>query len=111
MIQVQVFQNKSVIRGFEVSGHAGYEAKGQDIVCAGVSALTQTALLGLEKFVPGHYQYEICQEGYLKCRLDTDIDNQKLKDAQVILETMLLGLESIQEQYGDYIVIAVQEVK
>lgn len=111
MIQVQVFQNNSVIKGFKVLGHAGYEVKGQDIVCAGVSALTQTALLGLEEFIPEHYQWKISQDGYIECYLDAGLDNQKLHDAQVILVTMLRGLESIQDQYGDYIVIAVQEVK
>lgn len=32
----------------EVKGHAGYDAHGRDIVCAGVSAILQTAVLGLE---------------------------------------------------------------
>ena len=31
----------------EVEGHAMYDAHGRDIVCAGVSAILQTAVLGL----------------------------------------------------------------
>ena len=35
------------INGFAVNGHADYAPKGQDIICAAVSAVTQAALLGL----------------------------------------------------------------
>ena len=35
-------------RALTVSGHAGYAEKGKDIVCAGVSAITQTLLGYLE---------------------------------------------------------------
>ena len=34
--------------GFTVLGHTGYAPEGEDIVCAGVSALTQTAVNALE---------------------------------------------------------------
>ena len=43
----------------EVEGHAMYDAHGRDIVCAGVSAILQTAVLGLEAIAenyPGHVQ-------------------------------------------------------
>lgn len=32
----------------DVKGHSGYAPHGQDIVCAAVSAILQTAVLGLE---------------------------------------------------------------
>ncbi|MGE5654134.1 MAG: ribosomal-processing cysteine protease Prp, partial [Bacillota bacterium] len=35
--------------GFEVRGHAEYADAGEDIVCAGVSAVLQTAALALEQ--------------------------------------------------------------
>ena len=34
--------------GIEISGHAGYAEAGKDIVCAGVTALTQTLIRSLE---------------------------------------------------------------
>ena len=33
--------------GFTASGHSGFAERGHDIVCAAVSALTQTCELGL----------------------------------------------------------------
>ena len=38
--------------GFIVEGHAEFAPHGQDIVCAGVSAIVQAAILGIE-----HYTY------------------------------------------------------
>lgn len=43
----------------KVDGHANYGAHGSDIVCAGVSAILQTAVLGLEAIAenyPGHVE-------------------------------------------------------
>ena len=37
------------IIGFAAQGHSGYAESGSDIVCAAVSALTQTCELGLEE--------------------------------------------------------------
>jgi len=111
MIHVEVLKNDSLITGFRVSGHAGFEEEGRDIVCAGVSAITQTALLGLEEFAPEGFRWRIEQDGYLECYLNEDMDETILYNAQIILLTMLRGLEAIQDQYGDFIGIAVQEVK
>lgn len=32
----------------DIAGHAGYAPYGQDIVCSAISAIVQTAILGLE---------------------------------------------------------------
>jgi len=40
------------ITGFDISGHSGYDQWGRDIVCAGVSAVAQTALIGLLRHLP-----------------------------------------------------------
>lgn len=41
----------------DVSGHAGHAAYGEDIVCAAVSAIVQTALLGLEAVASEHPEH------------------------------------------------------
>lgn len=111
MITVRVLQGKSGIRGYKVKGHAGFAEEGQDIVCAGVSVLAQTAIIGLEQFLPGKYLYKIGRTGALECRLHHDLTVQQDHDAQVILVTMLRGLEAIRQEYGEFIEIALQEVK
>ena len=45
--------------GIEISGHAGYAEAGKDIVCAGVTALTQTLIRSLEGLTSDEIKYEI----------------------------------------------------
>ena len=47
MVNVTVFTEQGIPVGFELTGHADQGAYGEDIVCAGISAITQTALLGI----------------------------------------------------------------
>ncbi|MFT9451595.1 ribosomal-processing cysteine protease Prp [Liquorilactobacillus ghanensis] len=51
MIKAVFFVRKKEIIGFEISGHANYAAKGSDIVCAAVSALSQAITNGLTNAV------------------------------------------------------------
>ena len=73
--------------------------------------MAQTAIIGLEQFLPGKYSYKIGRTGALECRLHHDLTVQQDHDAQVILVTMLRGLEAIRQEYGEFIEIALQEVK
>ena len=92
------------IRAFELSGHAGFAEAGQDIVCAGVSALSIAACNGLEYFLPAAFELQT-EEGLLSCRF-AGAEGQELEKAQWILRTMILGIEQIQTAYNQkYIVI------
>lgn len=91
------------IASFEVSGHAGYARRGQDIVCAAVSAVTQTAVAGLREVAGLDPQVSIDHEmGYLAVDLGRDMDNGA---AQAILATMLIGLRAIARDNPRYVKI------
>ena len=48
MTSIRFSRDKSGrLSGFTVVGHTGYAPEGEDIVCAGVSALSQTAVNAL----------------------------------------------------------------
>ena len=83
--------------GFCISGHAESADEGYDLVCAAVAVLAQTAFLGLCHYgkKPAYEQ----REGYFSIRLA-----EQNETTQVILETMVLGLEEIVRQYGQYVV-------
>ncbi|WP_301859769.1 ribosomal-processing cysteine protease Prp [uncultured Megasphaera sp.] len=85
--------------GFTMEGHAGYAEEGSDIVCAAVSALAQTALLGLLHYVPQDVSYEM-DEGFLSVHIRNSGAEQT-----VILQTMKLGLDQIAAQYREYMVL------
>lgn len=111
MIRVSVKGTRENLRGFLIRGHAGFAEAGQDIVCAAVSALAATALLGLERYLPGKFGRAVSEEGLIFCKLHPDLTERETHDAQVILTVLLLGLEGVAEEYGRYIELALQEVK
>ncbi len=102
MIEVAWTRNRAgTIIGFTVTGHADYAAAGTDIVCAGVSAVTLTAVLGLRDVLgcDGTYATE---DGRLTVRLKTAPDAR----ACAILQTMQAGLREIARQYPQYVFIS-----
>ena len=63
MIRITFTCQGSEIQGFSVEGHAGFAPEGEDIYCAGVSAIAQTTLLGLIKHLSREPVYEIKRAG------------------------------------------------
>ena len=98
MIRIQIWRRATgSIDRFRLEGHSGYAPLGQDIVCAAVSALAQTAVLGLMSVVQMDVEVEVGEIGLLDCRIPrADRGSDATLDQQAaILETMVLGLREI----------------
>ncbi len=106
MIRVEVFYDESVIKGFTIYGHANMASPGEDLVCASVSALGQTALLGLDDYLDSKPRWRIDDAGYLECWLPEDLTEDEFHAAQVIIHTMELGLVAIGKTYGQYLKVS-----
>lgn len=92
--------------GFQVTGHAGYAEWGQDIVCAAVSALTQTTVLGLRDVVGlGDRLTEEVRAGFLTCRLPERLTAAERAQAKLLLATLRAGLIAIAQAYPGYLEI------
>ncbi len=93
MIDVKIFSGTDEkISGFEVTGHSGTAAHGQDIICAGVSSLSQSALLGVGEYLKRDVDFRAASgELYVKLREEPD----ELTEA--IFQTMLLGIREIEK--------------
>ncbi|WP_072525614.1 ribosomal-processing cysteine protease Prp [Clostridium sp. Marseille-P3244] len=110
MIKVTIYKNRRhEYTGFDVSGHAGYNDSGRDIVCAAVSALVINTVNSVEHFTGD------------KTSCVTDEDNGEIifrfeqipsHDASLLLDSMVLGLEEIEDgsEYESYIDIIFKEV-
>jgi len=110
MIKVDIIRDKNdYIKEFKVTGHAYADVHGKDIVCAAVSMLTQTIILGLCEVVKIQVSYEIA-EGLLFCRIPDDLSKQDRQQTNNLLETMVLGIKNIQESYSEYIIVHDKEV-
>ncbi|MCR5610998.1 MAG: ribosomal-processing cysteine protease Prp [Clostridiales bacterium] len=96
--------------GFTAKGHSGYADKGEDIVCAAISALTETAYLGVTELAKADAE-AVQKDGELRLMLKPEVSGLSREKAELILETMLLGLRSIEENYSDYLKILKREVK
>ncbi len=94
--------------GFDCLGHAGYAEAGEDIVCAGISALVISTVNSLDRFTTEHAKTEADSEsGTIRLHLDTPAGH----DAQLLLDSLLLGLQGIQNTYGEkYLSLHFREV-
>lgn len=84
------------IQGFEANGHAGVGHKGNDIVCAAVSVLTDSVFLGLDKHLHRAMEWS-ADSGDISVQLKDTPDDL----TEAILATMVLGLTEIQKIYPD----------
>ncbi|CQR72533.1 hypothetical protein SOV_14960 [Sporomusa ovata DSM 2662] len=95
MITVTLVRDKNkAITGFAISGHAKTAPHGQDIVCAGISALAQSAIMGIERHLGRDIDFGQDDDG-ITMRLIGQPDSL----TGAILETMLLGLNEIAKLY------------
>ena len=97
------------IEEFTVKGHAGCGEAGRDIVCAAVSAVVQTAVIGLTDIAGLNPEYHQ-RDGFLQCILPGELSEEEKRTAGVVLRTMLAGLKSIQYGYPDLLSIEEREV-
>ncbi len=95
--------NNSIVE-VTASGHTGYGESGEDIVCAGLSTLIQSALLGLLSVAKINVKYVVDEgTGSLRFTLPEALTEQERHDADVILNTMLCGINDFYTEYSDYI--------
>ncbi|MFQ7110297.1 MAG: ribosomal-processing cysteine protease Prp [Anaerovoracaceae bacterium] len=92
MIAINITDNAIKIRG-----HAGYAPRGQDIVCAGVTALTQTLVEAIEGLTGNEIKYDMSPG-----RVDIKIKDPD-EDAQLLMDSFLVGIEMIADEFPEYV--------
>lgn len=108
MIKIRILRTKSKVIGFEVSGHAGADVYGKDLVCAGVSAITVGGLNAIAHY----FQNDLSKfkakmsEGYTSLEIN-ELENEQV---QTVLETLVIQFRTIEETYSKFIKIMEQEV-
>ena len=86
MVKIELYKAGKHYKGFVVQGHAGAEEPGKDIVCAAISVLFQTALLGLDAYVTKELDWKM-EHGYLECWLPESLPLAEQEKVAVILGT------------------------
>lgn len=97
---IKVIKKNKVI---EISGHAGYDEFGKDIVCASVSSVIMTTVNSIMNIDNSSISY--MDDG-------NKIIIEKLNDNDIVdklLDTMILILKDLEEQYKENIKVESEE--
>lgn len=109
MINVVFTKKHNCFISFNINGHADFNNEGYDIVCSAVSALAYTFANGITEIVGANAEISIC-DGFL----NLDLKNENLNNiqkCQILMDTMLSGMQNMEISYGDYIRVEVEEVQ
>lgn len=107
MVTITIKRSENgLIKSFTLSGHANFRKHGQDIVCAGASAVsfgTINAIAELTKTKPNIKQGG--KGGFLRCEIPEDVEQATQEKMQLLLEGMIISLQTIEKDYGKHIKI------
>ena len=103
MIEVKISLKNEHIYKMKISGHAYQAPYGEDLVCAGASSIATGLLNALDILVPS--SCKLVLKDYISVQVVEDSEV-----VQTILRTGMIQLETIAEQYGDYLKVIKQEV-
>lgn len=84
--------------GISISGHAYYDEPGKDIVCAAVTALTQTLIESLERLAPKSISSDVSSG-----RVDIYFRNVS-ENAKTLIDSFFIGIQMIAEEFPQYVV-------
>jgi len=104
MTEVKIIRKANKIVKFSCDGHCDWGEEGEDIVCAALSSIVQTAVLGLMQvaLLPVDYKVD-AKKALLECVLPKNLSETDRHSADMILETMFLGVADLNSEYGKYI--------
>lgn len=109
MITVTLLTEHGQPVGFTCRGHADYADFGSDIVCSAVSAVAETAVIGITEVANITAGVSV-SDGDLHCIVEKDATRKQLEDAALIMKTMIAGLSAIDKAYPNTLKITDREV-
>ncbi|NEU29762.1 ribosomal-processing cysteine protease Prp [bacterium LRH843] len=107
MITVDIARNDSNdIVSFTMSGHADSGPYGHDLVCAGASAVSIGSVNAIATLLKVELDIQMEENGgFLRCHVPKNLDDVTYGKVQLLLEGMLVSLQSIAEEYSEHIQI------
>jgi len=109
MTKVKITRKNDKITAFSCDGHTDFGEEGEDIVCAALSSITQTAILGLLQVAVLPIDYKIdSKKALLTVSLPKELTEIERNNADMILETMFLGISDLATEYGRFIKVTIE---
>ncbi|MBQ7559905.1 MAG: ribosomal-processing cysteine protease Prp [Synergistaceae bacterium] len=108
MIEITLFYQEKNLIGIESKGHSGYAESGRDVVCAAVSVLMQSLILGLSA---------IAQVNGFNCDVDKKIPlirltwpKEQSEKISLLTLTAAESLKVIADENPDYVKVHTEEI-
>lgn len=109
MTNVTIEKKGNSIKKIVCDGHTGYGVEGEDIVCAALSSIVQTALMGVLMVAGVNAKTERNDDrGFLMIEIPDNLSERQEHDVNIILNTMLLGISDLNEGFSDFIELEVK---
>ena len=96
MIKIKIVSKENQINKITITGHAGYDQYGKDIVCASVSSIVTTTVNAIIKFDKNNISFIDENE------LVINILNHN-REVDILLENMIELFNELEKQYKKYI--------
>ena len=107
MIRILISKHNNEYSQIKAFGHAEYDEYGKDIICSAVSVLIINTANSLEKFTDDLILAETHEDGTTEILLKEHLS----KEAVLLVDSLILGLEGIRNQYGKkYLSVDYKEV-
>ena len=104
MTKVKFFKSNDQFIGLECSGHTGYAEYNNDVLCASLSGIIQTGIMGFINVLKINGTLKRHDEdGYIKYELPKDLNNNIMHDCQIIFKTIYAGVKDLSQGYSQYI--------
>lgn len=107
MTKITVYVKDNIYSGICIAGHSGFADEGEDIVCAGISVLAINFINSVEKFTTDKFQMTENEDDGI---IDFQFLHMPDSDAQLLLKSLVLGLEEMEKEYNDFISLDYKEV-
>ena len=105
MIRVEFTKSGELLTSFSVSGHAGYDDYGHDIVCASVTSAVQLTANGITEVLKLPAKGDV-EENLIRVTLPS----RQREKGQPFLQALLLHLRLLAQDYEGTIQVNLSEV-
>lgn len=105
MVKFYLVRSDGKITKFYAEGHAKFARHGQDIVCAAVSAISQSTIYGIIGYLKIDAKYFVGKSGFLTLDLEGVDIGDKREHLDVLLETLAMTLKEMEKEYPRNLVV------
>ena len=105
LITATIIKDPSGYAVFECCGHAGFMKKGRDIVCSAISMLTINTANSIMTLTDTKINVNE-NDGFLSWTFE----NTPGKEATLLMDSLVIGLRSLEEEYGNNLKLEIKEV-